>query len=76
MKVEKLCDSLAGNPCYCLTITTDVKNTDVKMNEQEIWEFKSKSGEFIANDDFKPRNKHNKQVIVLTSRVHPGESNS
>ena len=61
MKVEKLCDTFAGNPCYCLTITSDVKNSDVKMNEQDLRDFKAKSGEVFTNEEFKPpRNKNNK----------------
>lgn len=32
LKVQKLCDSLSGNPCLCITITKDVKTTDVNPN--------------------------------------------
>ena len=31
LKVQKLCDSVAGNPCYILTITTDVKKNDISL---------------------------------------------
>lgn len=32
LKVNNLCDTIAGNPCYLLTITSDVKKTDVPIN--------------------------------------------
>jgi len=32
LKIQKLCDSIAGNPCYLLTITSDVKKHDVSIN--------------------------------------------
>jgi len=31
-KIQKLCDSVAGNPCYLLTITSDVKKHDIAIN--------------------------------------------
>lgn len=32
LKINNLCDSIAGNPCYLLTITSDVKRTDINLN--------------------------------------------
>ena len=32
LKIQKLCDSVAGNPCYLLTITSDVKKHDIAIN--------------------------------------------
>ena len=32
-KVEKLCDSVAGNPCYVITITDNVQETDIKIED-------------------------------------------
>ena len=32
LKVQKLCDSIAGNPCYILTITTDVRKNDISLS--------------------------------------------
>ena len=29
LKVNKVCETLAGNPCYLLTITSDVKKNDI-----------------------------------------------
>lgn len=31
LKVQKLCDTIAGNPCYILTITTDVRKNDISL---------------------------------------------
>jgi hypothetical protein len=46
-----LCDTFAGNPCYCLTITTDVKNTDVDRSALEFKEFKSKSNDKETSEE-------------------------
>lgn len=32
MKTNKLCDSVAGNPCYLITITNDIKKHDIQIN--------------------------------------------
>lgn len=32
LKVQKLCETLGGNPCYILTITSDVKKNDIPLN--------------------------------------------
>jgi hypothetical protein len=32
LKINNLCDTIAGNPCYLLTITNDVKKHDVQIN--------------------------------------------
>lgn len=47
MRIQKLCDSMLSNPCYVLSITENVYETNM-----------------------------HKQVVYITSRVHPGESNS
>jgi hypothetical protein len=32
LKINNLCETVAGNPCYILTITSDVKKTDISIN--------------------------------------------
>lgn len=32
LKVQKLCETMAGNPCYILTITSDVKKNDIPLS--------------------------------------------
>lgn len=32
LKIQKLCETMAGNPCYILTITTDVQKNDIKIS--------------------------------------------
>ena len=31
LKIQKLCETIAGNPCYILTITNDVRKNDIIM---------------------------------------------
>ena len=33
LKINRLCDTVAGNPCYILTITTDVKKNDINLDK-------------------------------------------
>ena len=110
---------MAGNPCYILTITNDVKKNDIPLSAQASAEASGKiykknqndsstqstvakdaqestapaegSAAAAANDanpdtkeaakeeqqqatGEKPSRRKPKQVIFLTSRVHPGES--
>lgn len=47
------------------------------MKDLDLKDFnKLKTSDTNENQEYQPRNKQNKQVIVLTSRVHPGESNA
>lgn len=49
----------------------------MNLKDVDFKGFKSKTADVNPTQaEFQPRNKMNKQVIVLTSRVHPGESNS
>jgi len=32
LKVQKLCDTVGGNPCPILTITNDVRKNDINLN--------------------------------------------
>ena len=115
---------MAGNPCYILTITTDVKKNDINIaqlkgtssekgsakNQKENTSGKESSSQNVNNagsqaqnnkegtqgnssqnvndataegapvhdegSTEKPKKVRSKQVIFLTARVHPGESNS
>ena len=42
LKIQKLCDSIAGNPCYILTITTDVNKNDIDLTKQASKNVKKK----------------------------------
>ena len=33
LKINKLCDTVGGNPCYILTITNDVKKNDINLHK-------------------------------------------
>jgi hypothetical protein len=33
LKMQKLCDTMAGNPCYILTITSDVNKNDIDVGK-------------------------------------------
>ena len=33
LKINRLCDTVGGNPCYILTITTDVKKNDINLDK-------------------------------------------
>ena len=33
LKINKMCETMAGNPCYLLTITSDVKKNDVILGK-------------------------------------------
>lgn len=107
LKVQKLCETMAGNPCYILTITTDVKRNDISLSHQAqasvayssntqqqtsstnlqktassqnvlaeaTAENPAEATEVPASSTEKGK-KRLKQVIFLTSRVHPGEANA
>ena len=33
LKINKVCETMAGNPCYLLTITSDVKRNDIILGK-------------------------------------------
>ena len=35
LKINKICETMAGNPCYLLTITSDVKRNDVVLGKAD-----------------------------------------
>ena len=57
LKIDSLCNTLAGNMCPILTITDDINSYKEYI-----------TGKFN-------KNKY-KKAIILTARVHPGETNS
>ncbi|TNV87611.1 hypothetical protein FGO68_gene5364 [Halteria grandinella] len=59
-RVQKLCNTLEGNTCHLITITDNIQNESQSMSLTLP----------------QPPGKEPKQVIYLTARVHPGESNS
>ena len=87
LKVEKMCDTLGGNPCYVLTITENVDEHKIDIESciekekeellnpkpQEQEEEPQGGASYFAGFQ---RQTPNKQVIFLSARVHPGESNS
>lgn len=64
LKITSLCKTLAGNVCPLLTITEGIKSYDC-LNSLDDTE------KFVDFDTHK-----HKKAIVLTARVHPGETNS
>ena len=34
LKMNRLCDTMAGNPCYILTITSDVRKNDIQLTKK------------------------------------------
>ena len=33
LKINRLCETVGGNPCYILTITNDVKKNDINLHK-------------------------------------------
>ena len=87
IRVNNLCSTLAGNPCPIVTITQNVALCEPWEQEREklektaagrrilrMREFKQRSLERARS--LKPGKRCTKKCVVMTARVHPGESNS
>ena len=78
LRVDSLCETLAGNSCPVLTVTSDVglyPNWESEYTKM----MKSAAGRRILRQresrlEMPPHRR--KKAVVLTARVHPGESNS
>ena len=77
-RVDTLCMTLAGNPCPVITITSEV-------GTYQSWEYehskmmKSAAGRRMMRlkEGKEEESSHkSKRAVILTARVHPGESNS
>lgn len=66
-----LCKTLAGNDCPLLTITSLEQE-----NENRQIPIRKRSIEYIVRFIFLSRVIDEKTFVILTSRVHPGESNA
>ena len=73
-RIDKLCYSLVGNPCEVLTITEKISS--FYNNEEEVSDLKlSAAGRKLKKRKTKQNNDHKgKKGIVLTGRVHSGET--
>ena len=77
MRIDPLCKTLSGNVCPMITITDNLrtyKSWETELNERQISE---NARRFIRNKASKKPNEHNdKKAVIITARVHPGESNA
>jgi hypothetical protein len=92
LRIDSLCDTLAGNQVPVLTITQDVasypswEEESIKLSKtaagRRLMRIKAQRRELILQKVSQVKGKRftaahcEKQGIVLTARVHPGESNS
>ena len=78
LRVDSLCTTLAGNSCPVLTITSDVALYPTWESEYNKM-MKSAAGRRILRQRESRTEMpihRRKKAVVLTARVHPGESNS
>lgn len=82
VRIDTLCQTLTGNNCPVITITNNV-STYVPWEDELKKMQKSSAGrrffrqkEARLKDNVNKKNGHDhKKCVVLTARVHPGESN-
>ena len=73
---QTLCKTLSGNDCPLLTITSLSNSADLEQDEQQTIPFRMSP--FACPDvrNVSSRRVEEKSFVVLTARVHPGESNA
>jgi murein tripeptide amidase MpaA len=67
---------LAGNECPIITITSNIDSYKTDEEEKHEYKVSAAARRFIRIKKKVPEPHRGKKAIVVTARVHPGESNS
>lgn len=83
LRVDSICESLAGNSCQVITITENIEDYISFASEQKIWNSTGNNRKKVAgkvvkdarrSEGFNEDRHKNKIGIVLMGRVHSGET--
>eukprot|EP00940_MAST-03C_sp_MAST-3C-sp2_P001519 g1519.t1 len=72
LRRRPLCFTLAGNPCDLLTVTTFEGGRNIENADTEV----CSTSDARSSKESGPKPMHARKGVVVSARVHPGESNA